>query len=59
MARNYGIIYKADKVIALLNHSKPGGGGTGQGVRIANFLNIPVLDLNGKSYNDIVAFIES
>lgn len=59
MARNYGIIYKADKVIALLNHNKSGGGGTGQGVRIANHLKIPVLDLNGKSYEEIIQFIES
>jgi len=45
MARNYGIVHRADKVIVFLNHKKQGGGGTGQGVRIAESLKIPVLDL--------------
>jgi len=59
MARNYGIIHRADKVIALLNHKKQGGGGTGQGWRIAESLNIPRLDLNNKSFDEVVEFLES
>lgn len=59
MARNYGIVYKADKVIAFLNHKKPGGGGTGQGWRIAESLNIPRLDLNNKSFDEVAEFLES
>lgn len=59
MARNYGIVHRADKVIALLNHNKQGGGGTGQGVRIAESLKIPILDLNNKSFDEIVEFLES
>lgn len=59
MARNYGILNRADKCIARLNHEKSNGGGTGQGVRIANSLNIPVLDLNDKSFNEIITFLES
>lgn len=57
MARNYGIVHRANKVIALLNHSKIGGGGTGQGVRIAQSLKIPVLDLNGKSFEEIINWV--
>lgn len=57
MARNWGIVHRADKVIALLNHRKPGGGGTGQGWRIAGHLNIPRLDLNDKSFDEVVDFI--
>ncbi len=59
MARNYGILHRADKCIALLNHKKPGGGGTGQGWRIAEHLNIPRLDLNNKSFDEVVEFLES
>lgn len=40
-ARNYGIVAWAVKVIAAPS-KKPGGGGTGQGMRIAEGLNIPL-----------------
>lgn len=40
-ARNYGIIAWAKQVIAAPS-SKPGGGGTGQGIRLAQALRIPV-----------------
>jgi hypothetical protein len=46
MARNIGIVEGSCMVICYLNHSKPGGGGTGQGVRYARACNIPVLDLS-------------
>lgn len=39
--RNYGIIRWADRVYALPSN-KSGGGGTGQGIRLAQALNIPV-----------------
>jgi len=58
-ARNYGIVYKADKVIALLNHNKPSGGGTGMGWKLAEYLKIPRLDLNEKSYKQVIEFIEN
>lgn len=35
-----------DLVLAFPNPTKPGGGGTGQGIRIAERLGIPVVDLN-------------
>lgn len=57
MARNYGIIHRADKVIALLNHSKPGFGGTGQAWRIAESLKIPKLDLNDQTLKQVVKFL--
>lgn len=59
MSRNYGIVHKADKLIALLNHRKQGFGGTGQGWRIAESLDIPRLDLNNKSFDEVVEFLES
>jgi len=40
-ARNYGIIRWAKKVIAAPG-SAPGGGGTGQGIRLAQTLGIPL-----------------
>jgi len=40
-ARNYAIIRWASQVIAAPS-SKPGGGGTGQGIRLAEALKIPV-----------------
>jgi predicted Rossmann-fold nucleotide-binding protein len=43
-ARNYGILEHADLVIAFPNED--GGGGTGQGIRIAQALNIPVMQFN-------------
>lgn len=57
MARNYGILHRADKVITLLNHNKSGGGGTGQGWRIAEHLKIPRLDLNNKNLLDVKTFL--
>lgn len=39
-ARNFGIIEAADIVIAFPSN-KPGGGGTGQGIRIARGMNKP------------------
>lgn len=57
MARNYGILNKADKCIALLNHNKSGGGGTGQGCRIAKYLNIPVLYLNDKTFEEVICWL--
>ena len=44
-ARNYLIVHRADLIIALPS-DKPGGGGTGQGIRIAEALNIPCVDLS-------------
>jgi len=43
-ARNYGILEHADLVIAF--PGEDGGGGTGQGIRIAQGLRIPVMQLN-------------
>ena len=43
--RNVGIVKDASLVIALPNWEKPGGGGTGMGLKVAQELNIPVLDL--------------
>lgn len=40
-ARNYGIIRWAGRVVACPS-SKPGGGGTGQGIRLAEHLKIPL-----------------
>lgn len=40
-ARNFGIIEAADLVIAFPS-LKPGGGGTGQGIRIAQYLKKPI-----------------
>lgn len=59
MARNYGIIYRADKLLAFLNHNKPGFGGTGQAWRIAEGLNIPRLDLNNKTIGEIINWLEN
>lgn len=43
--RNYGIVRWANKVYAAPS-SKPGGGGTGQGIRLAQGLSIPVEIIN-------------
>lgn len=61
MARNAGIISRADKVIAYLNHSKSSGGGTGHGWRISGSKGIPRLDLATKEYNldEIIEWLES
>lgn len=54
MARNIGIVTGCVQVICYLNHLKPGGGGTGQGVRFAKAEGIPVLDLSQKKDLDQV-----
>lgn len=46
MVRNAGIVRNADFVIAYLNRTKIGGGGTGHGWRIAGELGIPRLDIS-------------
>lgn len=46
MIRNAGIVRNADAVIAYLNRTKIGGGGTGHGWRIAEALGIPHLDVS-------------
>lgn len=43
-ARNYGIVKDA-KVVVALPSTKPGGGGTGQGIRVAQGLDVPSLNL--------------
>jgi hypothetical protein len=45
MIRNVQIVHESKFVVALPN-LKPGGGGTGHGVRVAELLDIPVYDLN-------------
>jgi len=45
MIRNAMIIIRSKLVVANLNPTKPWGGGTGHGVRIAKSLKIPVLDI--------------
>lgn len=44
MARNYGIVEHANLVVAFPNEK--GEGGTGQGIRIAKALGIPVIQIN-------------
>jgi hypothetical protein len=46
MLRNAAIVWNADLVLAHLNHSRQGGGGTGHGWRVAESLNIPRIDLS-------------
>lgn len=45
-ARNYGIVCDASTVVAIPNPNKPGGGGTGQGIRIAQAKGIQLFDLS-------------
>lgn len=47
-ARNYGIVGRAIAVVALPNYQKDGGG-TAQGLRIANVLNIRLYDLRDQA----------
>lgn len=54
-ARNFGIIDGVHGVIALPNET--GGGGTGQGIRIAKALGIPVIQGNKGSITDTPRFI--
>lgn len=57
-ARNYGIIERASSVIAVPSN-KIGGGGTGQGIRIAKALGKPVLNLTLKTdFDKLVRAIE-
>lgn len=44
--RNVGIVMKADHVIALPNPKKPGGGGTGMGMRLAAHFGIRITDIS-------------
>ena len=58
MDRNAGILSRAEKCIAWLNHDKPGFGGTGHGWRIAADMKIPRLDLSCiKSFEEIKNFL--
>lgn len=54
-ARNFGIISGCDKVIAF--PGEEGGGGTGQGIRIANTLKIPIIQANKGTITDVPRFI--
>ena len=47
MDRNAAIVLDSDVVLAVLNHNKQGGGGTGHGWRVADTLKKPRLDLSG------------
>jgi hypothetical protein len=49
-ARNYGIVAPATTVIAVPNPFKPGGGGTGQGIRIAEALRIRCFNLSNPEH---------
>lgn len=44
-SRNFGIVSNSDATVALPS-SKPGGGGTGQGIRICRALGIKLFDLS-------------
>lgn len=58
MDRNVGIVLRANKLIAYLNHNKKGGGGTGQGFRLAESLNIPRMDISqNQSLAEIKEFL--
>lgn len=46
MLRNAGIVSESVAVLAVLDHAKVGGGGTGHGWRIAKTLGIPRFDLS-------------
>lgn len=46
MIRNAGLLMGSSLVIGYLDHSKPGGGGTGHGWRIAEDLGIERIDLS-------------
>lgn len=50
-ARNYLIVHHAELVIALPS-DKPGGGGTGQGIRLAKSLEKPCVDLSTEKGRD-------
>jgi hypothetical protein len=56
-ARNFGIVSGARGVIAMPD--RLGGGGTGQGIRIAKALNIPLIQANKGSIGDYVCFVEA
>lgn len=51
MARNAGIISRADKVIAYPNINSPFGGGTSHSMRVAKEKGIPILDLTEKEHS--------
>jgi hypothetical protein len=50
-ARNYGIVYNSKTVVALPGR-KRGGGGTGQGLRVAQGLRIRLFDLSQQQGRD-------
>lgn len=54
-ARNFGIIDGSHGVVALPDEA--GGGGTGQGIRIARALKIPLVQGNKGSITDVPRFI--
>lgn len=55
--RNAGIVLNSEILIAYPDVNKPGGGGTGHDIRIANGLGIPVIDLSKKDeYALIIAY---
>jgi predicted Rossmann-fold nucleotide-binding protein len=58
--RNVSIIKEADCVIALPNWDKPGGGGTGMGIRLAKHFNIKLYDIsNPETMNKLLESLTS
>lgn len=58
MIRNAAIVCGSQVCLALLNHAKKCGGGTGHGWRIAEGRQIPVLDLSAPvSLQDVKEFV--
>ena len=59
MDRNVGIISESDVVLAVLNHSKIGWGGTWHGWRVAEDLGKPRLDvINTPNLEDVFFWLE-
>lgn len=44
--RNVGIVWNSDAVIAMPNHAKMDGGGTGHSIKVARAQRLPVLDIS-------------
>ncbi len=58
MDRNAGILSRATRCIAWLDHNEPNFGGSGHGWKIAATMNIPRLDLSQvKSFEEIKNFL--
>jgi hypothetical protein len=57
ITRNYGIVSCADRVLARPHPEANNTGGTWHAIRCAESLGIPVLDLNGKSFYEVVEWI--